>query len=128
LKELDFKLSASLRKAILNALTERDESAEPVTGKKGSLEPDSELRDYENVPLKEDVSVYFEREVLPYVADAWIDESYRDSHDDQVGIVGYEISFNRYFYKYTPPPHPEELARLIEEKERQIAELIQRMR
>jgi type I restriction enzyme M protein len=128
LKELDFKLSASLRKAILNALTERDESADPVLSKKGSLEPDSDLRDYENVPLKEDVSAYFEREVLPYVADAWIDESYRDSHDDQIGIVGYEISFNRYFYKYSPPPHPEELARLIEEKERQIAELIQRMR
>ena len=137
LKGLNFKVSASLRKAILNALTERDETAEPVPGKKGGWEPDTDLRDYENVPLqyapsiydenvplRENVYTYFEREVRPYVTDAWIDEAYYDKQDGDVGVVGYEINFNRYFYKYTPPPHPDELARLIAEKEREIAELI----
>jgi len=137
LKQLDFKVSVALRKAILNTLTERDESAEPVPAKKGGWEPDTDLRDHENVPLKyapsvydenvplkENVYAYFEREVRPYVDDAWIDEAYRDQQDGDVGVVGYEINFNRYFYKYTPPPHPAELARRIEEKEREIAELI----
>ena len=60
--------------------------------------PDSELRDFENVPLKEDVGAYFAREVLPHVPDAWMDRG-KDK-------VGYEISFTKYFYEYTPlrPP------------------------
>jgi type I restriction enzyme M protein len=137
LKGLDFKMPDALRKAILNALTERDETADPVPDKKGGYEPDTELRDYENVPLqyapsiydedvplKENVYAYFKREVQPYVPDAWIDEAYCDDRDGKVGKVGYEINFNRYFYKYTPPPHPEELARLIEQKEQEIAQLI----
>lgn len=138
LRQLDFKVSAALRKAILNALTERDETAEPVPGKKGGYEPDTELRDYENVPLqyapsiydedvplKENVYEYFEREVKPYVPDAWIDVNFHDEQDGKIGKIGYEINFNRYFYKYTPPPHPEELARQIAEKEREIAQLLE---
>lgn len=134
------KLKEPLRKAILNALTERDETAEPVPGKKTRFEPDLDLRDYENVPLqyapsiydenvpiKEDVNVYFKREVLPYVGDAWIDDSYRDEHDKKVGVVGYEINFNRYFYKYIPPPHPKELDEQIAKLEDDIAKLL-RMR
>jgi type I restriction enzyme M protein len=132
-----FKLKEPLRKAILAALTERDEAALPVPSKKGGWEPDPDLRDHEhvplkyapsiydeNVPLKENIYAYFAREVKPYVADAWIDEAFRDEKDGQVGVVGYEINFNRYFYKYTPPPHPAELARQIQEKEREIADLL----
>lgn len=119
------KLKEPLRKAILAALTERDERAEPVTDAQGNPEPDPELRDYENVPLKEDVRTYFEREVKPFVADAWIDESFRDERDKRVGVVGYEINFNRHFYRYTPPPHPADLAREIEKQERAIAALLQ---
>ncbi len=131
------KLKEPLRKAILVALTERDETALPVPSKKGGWEPDPELRDHEhvplkyapsiydeNVPLKENVYAYFAREVKPYVEDAWIDEAFRDEKDGQVGVVGYEINFNRYFYKYTPPPHPAELARQIQDKEREIAALL----
>jgi type I restriction enzyme M protein len=55
------------------------------------------------VPLDEDVEAFFEREVLPHVPEAWIDRGKRDHKDGQVGIVGYEINFNRYFYQYTPP-------------------------
>jgi type I restriction enzyme M protein len=61
------------------------------------------LRDFENVPLTENIDDYFQREVLPHVPDAWIDQSKRDEKDGKAGIVGYEINFNRYFYQYTPP-------------------------
>ena len=53
--------------------------------------------------LTESVAAFFEREVRPHVPDAWVDESKRDQRDGQVGIIGYEINFNRYFYHYEPP-------------------------
>ena len=73
----------------------RDEKGNPVLDKKGNPKADSSLRDTENVPLKEDIQDYFEREVLPHVPDAWIDH--------EKTKVGYEIPFNRHFYKYVPP-------------------------
>jgi len=102
-KSCSLKLSPPIRKAILSALSERDETAEICCDKDGNPEPDPELRDTENVPLKEDIKAYFEREVKPHVPDAWIDEGIRDHKDGAVGKVGYEINFNRYFYKYQPP-------------------------
>jgi len=72
-------------------------------------EPDSDLRDFENVAIDPSQSVdalnetYFKKEVLPHVPDAWIDATKRDPKDDQVGLVGYEIPFNRHFYEYQPP-------------------------
>ena len=72
-----------------------DETADVYTNRKGEAEADSELRDYENVPLREDVDAYFEREVLPHVPDAWIDH--------RKTKVGYEIPFNRHFYLFTSP-------------------------
>ena len=59
--------------------------------------------------LAERIEEFFEREVRPHVADAWIDASRRDPKDGQVGLVGYEINFNRYFYRYTPPRPLEEI-------------------
>jgi type I restriction enzyme M protein len=99
------KLAAPIRKAILAALSERDETADVcrVGGKDGNPEPDAELRDYENVPFKEDIRAYFEREVRPHVPDAWINESVRDEKDGQIGKVGYEIPVTRHFYVYEPP-------------------------
>jgi len=91
---LKVKVAAPLEKAILAALGERDENAQ-ICRVKGAPEPDSELRDYENVPLKEDVDSYLAREVLPHVPDAWVDHSKTK--------VGYEIPFTRHFYVYTPP-------------------------
>lgn len=79
-------------KAVMSALSERDETADVCTDAKGRPEPDAELRDNENVPLKEDINTYFKREVLPHVPDAWIDESKTK--------VGYEIPFTRHFYRY----------------------------
>ena len=94
LKSHGLKLPGSVEKAIFNALSERDESAEVCTVK-GQPEPDSELRDNENVPLKEDIDTYMAREVLPHVPDAWVDPSKTK--------IGYEIPFTRHFYVYTPP-------------------------
>ena len=102
-KRRGVKLTASLRKAILSALSERDETAEICRDKHGRPEPDPDLRDYERVPLGEDVDAYFAREVLPHVPDAWVDTGYTDDRDGGVGKVGYEINFNRYFYQYQPP-------------------------
>ncbi|HZM10349.1 MAG TPA: class I SAM-dependent DNA methyltransferase, partial [Candidatus Limnocylindrales bacterium] len=86
-KKADLKVPAALFKAILMALAERDETAEICTDKKGNPEADSDLRDYENVPLKETIKEYMKREVLPHVPDAWVDESKTK--------IGYEINFNR---------------------------------
>lgn len=75
--------------------------------KKGKLQPDSALRDTENVPLTEDIQEYFEREVLPFAPDAWIDE--------KKSKVGYEIPFTRYFYKYeAPQPSAEIMAEIMD--------------
>jgi type I restriction enzyme M protein len=90
-------------KALLNALSERDPDADVCTDSKGNPEPDTGLRDNENVPLGESVYDYFMREVIPHVPDAWIDESKCDEKDGEVGIVGFEIPFNRHFYVFTPP-------------------------
>ncbi len=116
LKEAGLQLPASLFRAVLDALSERDETAEVCTDAKGNPEPDPELRDYENVPLKEDVAEYMAREVLPHVPDAWVDESKTK--------VGYEINFNRYFYRYTPPRPIEEIEAELRQIEREIAELL----
>ena len=84
----------------------RDEDGN-VIKKKGKPQPDTSLRDTENVPLKEDIQEYMNREVLPYASDAWIDE--------KKSKVGYEIPFTRYFYKYeAPKPSAEIMAEILE--------------
>lgn len=98
----DTKLPAPVFKLLINNLGEQDDAAKVCTTK-GEPEASSELRDYENVPLGEDIHAYLEREVRPHVPDAWIDVSKTDPLDGQVGIVGYEIPFNRHFYQYQPP-------------------------
>ena len=96
------KLPAPALKLLINTLGEQNDAAQ-ICMTKGEPEASSELRDYENVPLGEDLDVYLAREVLPHVPDAWIDVSKTDPLDGQVGIVGYEIPFNRHFYQYQPP-------------------------
>lgn len=96
------KLSAAQLKLIVKHLGEHDDEAE-VCKSKGQIEANPDLRDFENVPITENVEDYFAREVLPHVPNAWIDESKTDPKDGDVGIVGYEIPFNRHFYVYQPP-------------------------
>ncbi len=74
-----------------------------VGGKSVEYEADPNLRDFENVPLKEHIADYFLREVRPYVADAWIDRETADEQDGGIGKVGYEINFNREFFRCQPP-------------------------
>ena len=109
LKPLAFKLGAPQLKSVMAALSERDPEAEVCTDKDGNPEPDTNLRDNENVPLGESIYEYFDREVKPHVPDAWIDESKRDLLDGEIGIVGFEIPFNRHFYKFVPPRPLEEI-------------------
>ena len=117
---LPWKLTGVLTKALRAALGVRDEAAAPVIGDDGKPVPDADLRDWESVPLKDDVDAYFAREVLPHVPDAWMDRS-KDK-------VGYEISFTKYFYEYRPPrPSAEiaaELVKLDEETENLLREIV----
>ena len=83
----------------------RDKKGRIVRDRDGSPKPDTALRDYERVPLKEDVDVYFEREVRPHVPDAWMDR--------EADKVGYEINFTRYFYEYERLRSVEEITRDI---------------
>jgi type I restriction enzyme M protein len=81
-----------------------------------------DLRDYDNVPFPESIHDYFKREVLPHVPDAWIDESKKDKLD---GDVGYEIPFNRHFYKYVPPRSLEEIDADLDKVSKEVMELLQ---
>ncbi len=129
-------LPAPARKAILSALSERDETAAICRDKGGNPEPDPELRDTESVPLPAgddavdaevvpaSVRAFFDREVRRHVPDAWIDTSRRDDKDGRVGIVGYEINFNRYFYRYAPPRPLEEIEADIRAIESDIVRML----
>jgi len=110
------RLSALEQKAILNALGERDETAEICRDRDGNPEPDPELRDTESVPLKERIADYVKREVLPHVPDAWIDETKTK--------VGYEIPLNRHFYVYEPPRPLEVIEAEIKTLESEILALL----
>ncbi len=110
------RLSASERKAVLSALGERDPRAEICRNRRGEPEPDSELRDTETTPLREDVDEYVAREVLPHVPDAWMDASKTR--------IGYEIPLNRHFYVYEPPRPLDAIKADLQELEREIAGLL----
>jgi len=126
-KKESIKVPAKHLKTIWKTLGEHDESAEVCKDKDGNPEADNDLKDVERVPLDEDIDVYFKREVAPYVPDAWIDRTVCDEKDGQVGKVGYEIPFTRYFYKYSPPRKPEEIEQEIKVLEKEILELMQEL-
>lgn len=110
---------ATLMKAILVALSEKDETADICRDNKGNPEPDSDLRDTENVPLKEDIHSYFEREVKPHVSDAWIDENKTK--------IGYEIPFTRHFYKYISLRSSHEILNEIKELEENMLDKLKKV-
>jgi type I restriction enzyme M protein len=124
IKAQGLKLSAGVKKAILTALSEKDETADICLDKDDNPEPDADLRDTENVPLKDDVMSYFNREVKPHVADAWISDGVRDAWDGELGKVGYEINFNRYFYQYQPPRDLAEIEADIRDIEGEILAML----
>jgi hypothetical protein len=92
-------------------------------GTRPTPEPDPNLRDYEDVPLGQDIEEYFAREVTPHVADARINREKRDEKDGEIGIFGHEINFNRHFYVYKPPQPLEEIEADIRTVEKEVAML-----
>src|SRR3989339_536145 len=123
----ELKMKAPIKKAILDALSERSEDADVCLDASGKPEADSELRDHENVPWGIDVNEYLSKEVKPYVSDAWINESVCDAKDGKVGIVGYEIPFTRYFYKYEAPRSLEAIETDIEKVENELLVLLKQL-
>ncbi|NNE61809.1 MAG: SAM-dependent DNA methyltransferase [Woeseia sp.] len=124
LKSKGVNVAAPVRKAILSALSERDEDAEICIDRHGNPAADTELRDHERVPLNQDWREYMAREVSPFVPDAWVDESHCDTRDGDIGRVGYEINFSRYFYKYVPPRPLDEIDAELRNLESEIASLL----
>lgn len=149
MKRLNIKLDAKEKKQLLDAITWKNPEAEPVISKtvKGSAHPlygqfayqgkvvefaqDGDLRDAENIALNPAISTteliesYFKAEVQPHVTDAWINADKRDAQDGEIGIVGYEIPFNRYFYVYEPPRDLAEIDADLDAVSREIMALLQ---
>ncbi|WP_445425824.1 type I restriction-modification system subunit M [Alishewanella sp. HL-SH06] len=148
-KTTGIKLDAKERKQLLDAITWKNPDAEPIVkkvlkdkanpqygkfsykGKVVEFETDGDLRDNENVPLNPSLSVneineaYFQKEVAPHVPDAWINPDKRDAKDGEIGIVGYEIPFNRHFYVYQPPRQLEEIDADLDKVTADILALLQ---
>jgi type I restriction enzyme M protein len=118
------KADAGLIKALQKAFGVRDETLDPVVDKKGNVIPDDDLTDFENMPMVTDVFDYLAAEVKPHAHDAYIDESFVDDTDGAIGIVGYEINFNRYFYEYVPPRDLGEIDAELKAVEAQIAAVL----
>jgi type I restriction enzyme M protein len=118
LKKRGSRWKATEQKLFRSVFTQRDARAEPApAGGRGSgFEADADLRDFENVPLTEDVDAYFEREVKPHVPDAWMDRS-KDK-------AGFEINFNRHFYVFTPPRGLTEIDRDLRSAEEEVVRLL----
>lgn len=149
IKTAGVKLDAKENKQFISVITTKNPDAEPVVkkvlketaqplygafdyqGKVVEFEQDGDLRDNENVPLNPAISTseliesYFKAEVLPHVVDAWINADKRDAKDNEVGIVGYEIPFNRHFYVYQPPRPLEEIDADLDAVSAEIMKLLQ---
>lgn len=149
LKDTSIKLEAKEKKQFLDAVTWKNPEAEPVISKviKAKENPlygqfsyqgkvvefvqDGDLRDAENIALDPSQSTtdliesYFKREVQPHVPDAWINADKRDAQDSEIGIVGYEIPFNRHFYVYQPPRDLAEIDADLDMVSREIMALLQ---
>ncbi|WP_083491121.1 type I restriction-modification system subunit M [Stenotrophomonas terrae] len=118
------KIAKPLANALESALGVRTPDAPEVLDDEGNPVPDKELEDFESVPLDQNIGDYMKAEVLPHVSDAWVDTNYIDDRDGQIGKVGYEINFNRYFYKYVPPRDLHEIDAELKAVEAEIAALL----
>ncbi len=131
LKKRGSRWKATEQKLFRSVFTQRDAKAEPVPagGRSSGFEADADLRDSENVPLKEDIAAYFEREVRPHVPDAWMPGiGVKDGKavviDESKAKPGYEISFNRYFFTFTPPRSLQEIDTDLQRAEDEVLRLL----
>lgn len=118
------KVGKPLVKAFIGAFGVRDPDADPVLDSDGTVLADDSLTDFENVPLGTSIEDYMASEVLPWAGDAYVDQGFRDQQDDEVGVVGHEINFNRYFYEYQPPRALEAIDVDLKSVETDIAALL----
>jgi len=125
--ENGMKLNATITKAIVNALGERNAEASVCIDRRGNPEPDTSLRDTERIPLDVPIPAYMEKEVWPFVPDAWVNNTVTDMRDGETGKVGYEIPFTRYFYVYTPPRPLEEIEADIKRLQAEIVEQMSKL-
>lgn len=117
------RMTKSLKNIMIKTFGIKDPNAPPAI-LDGEILFDPDLADFERVPLLQDVQAYMEKEVLPYIPDAVIDESENDAKDGKVGKVGYEINFNRYFYQFEQPRHPNEILLEIKKLSEEVARLL----
>jgi len=117
------RISKALRNALIACFGVKNPDA-PIVEIDGEVQMDNDLTDYENVPLLQDIQEYMSKEVWPHAADAIIDEKYVDSQDKELGVVGYEINFNRYFYVFEQPRHPNDIMAEIKELSAEVAQLL----
>jgi type I restriction enzyme M protein len=110
------KLGRTLSRRIREAVSAQDDAATPYRDAKGRPQPDPDLRDYDDIPLNEDVQSWFEREVLPHAPDAWLAPA--------EGRIGYAIPFARFFYEPEPLRSPGEIDRQIRSLEQETQALL----
>ncbi|WP_306061335.1 type I restriction-modification system subunit M [Natronococcus wangiae] len=117
----------SVYNAIERVMGERDPDAEICRDGNGNPEHDSDLRERERIPLGTNPQEYFEKEVSPYLENAWVNESgkYHDEKDGKLGVVGYEINFDRHFFEYEEPRSIDAIDKEIQNLENEMSELIQ---
>ena len=119
--------NAAMAKAVRDVMTVKGSEFPIVRDKNGNIMADPDLKDTENIPFDMSFDAYMEKEVLPYAPETWIDESVRDEgplQDEKVGVVGTNISFNKYFYHYEEPRKPEVIAKEIMELESGLEEFM----
>jgi type I restriction enzyme M protein len=117
------KVSKPLASALEESFGVRDPNA-PVVMSDGVPIADKSLEDFETVPLGQPIEDYMAAEVLPHVPDAWVDEGFIDDRDKKLGKLGYEINFNRYFYRYAAPRDIHQIDAELKDVEEEIAALL----
>ncbi len=120
------KATKTFVQAFFTAFSVKDSACDPALDEEGAVIADNDLSDYENVPLLYEGSFddYMAENVLPHVDDAWIDPEFCDEWTGTVGKMGYEINFNRFFYKYVPPRSLHDIDTELQSLEKDIAALL----
>ncbi|TFB33394.1 type I restriction-modification system subunit M [Pedobacter alluvionis] len=124
---LPFKISNPLKKLLISVFSQKNAEGDIFLDDSGNKLHDTDLREYENVPLKQDWQDYFKDEIQPFYSDAWIDKTYSDHQDGKIGKVGYEINFNKYFFKYFRPRPLSDINSELQVMEKEIRLLLKEL-